>query len=166
MVKNVQCGMIPLAVLDVLQNHQDIFRFVKDEKNDNIKFVTLNGKLKTADQRTNAVNTLVREFREKNIFTTLTGWRDEVFSFLISTVFLDQIKAAFLIAEEIQLYFVHHLTSDRLINWTWSTVRNMELNLDQFALKLGWFLSPAFNKVEIVSYFLCASMYPGNRGMF
>ncbi|XP_065058969.1 uncharacterized protein LOC135686629 [Rhopilema esculentum] len=80
MVKNVQCGMIPLAVLDVLQNHQDIFHFVKDEKNDNIKFVTLSGKLKTADQRTNAVNTLVREFREKNMFTTLNGWRDELYA--------------------------------------------------------------------------------------
>ena len=78
MIKNNQCGTIPFPVLDALQSYQDTFPFVKDEKTGNIKHVTINEKLITADQRTQAIDTIVKQFREKNLFVTLNGWRDEV----------------------------------------------------------------------------------------
>ena len=79
MVKNIQCGTIPFPVLTALQGYQDTFPFVKDEKTGNIKYVTVNDGLITAEQRTQAIDTVVKQFREKNMFVTLNGWRDEVF---------------------------------------------------------------------------------------
>ena len=78
MVKNNQCGTIPFPVLDVLQNYQDTFPFVKDDKTGNIKYVTVNDQLITADQRTQAIDIIIKQFREKKLFVTLNGWRDEV----------------------------------------------------------------------------------------
>ena len=78
MVKNNQCGTIPFPVLDVLQNYQDTFPFVKDDKTGNIKYVTVSDQLITADQRTQAIDIIVKQFREKKVFVTLDGWRDEV----------------------------------------------------------------------------------------
>jgi len=79
MVKNNQCGTIPFPVLDVLQNYQDTFPFVKDDKTGNIKYVTVNDQLITADQRTQAIDIIIKQFREKKLFVTLNGWRDEVY---------------------------------------------------------------------------------------
>ena len=81
MIKNMQCGMIPLPVLSELQSNQETFQFEKDEKTGNIKFVTINEQLTTAEQRTQAVDRIIREFREKKLFATLNGWRDEVRQF-------------------------------------------------------------------------------------
>ena len=69
--------MIPFPVLDALQNYQDTFPFVKDEKTGNIRYVTVSDQLITAEQRTQAVDAVVKQFREKNMFVTLNGWRDE-----------------------------------------------------------------------------------------
>ena len=78
MVKNTHCGIVPFPVLDALQNYQDTFPFVKDDKTGNIKFVTINDQYRTAEQRSLAVDHVVKEFRDKNMFATLNGWRDEV----------------------------------------------------------------------------------------
>lgn len=78
MVKNIECGIIPFPVLNALQDYQETFPFVKDEKTGNIKYVMVNDQLKTAEQRTQSVAAVIKELREKELFASLHGWRDEV----------------------------------------------------------------------------------------
>ncbi len=77
-MKGIECGIIPLAVITELQLHQDVFNFVKDETTENIKYITLAENLQTVDERTTAVGNVLQQLREKPVFSTLNGWRDEV----------------------------------------------------------------------------------------
>eukprot|EP00794_Sanderia_malayensis_P007038 gene7038-7827_t len=83
-VNGCQCGFVPLKVINELQDHPDVFTLVKDEKTENIKYVTIAETLRSADERSVAVQNVLQQIREKNVFASLNGWRDELYTVAVS----------------------------------------------------------------------------------
>ena len=65
-------GTVDPAVVDQLRTFGDVFTVHPDR-------VQLNDKLTTYEQRSEAVRTFLEEMRERKVFPTLAGWRNECY---------------------------------------------------------------------------------------
>ncbi|XP_031570670.1 uncharacterized protein YJR142W-like [Actinia tenebrosa] len=83
-VDGCRVGTIPPFVLPHLENYPAVFKLVKSEDNC-IEHVTFAPKLKTFDERSKKIEEVLQEFRQKDLFVTLKGWRNE--SFAVSSAF-------------------------------------------------------------------------------
>ena len=81
LVDGVQVGYITPTVLTHLYNYNDVFATVLG-KDGEVCALTLTQQLKTFDERAQEVHKVMRDLREKDIFSSLRGWRDEA-GFLI-----------------------------------------------------------------------------------
>lgn len=64
-------GLLTPRIVQELQNHSDLFTIYENE-------VELNPKL-DYEQRSSSVEYLLKEWKKKDLFITLRGWRDECF---------------------------------------------------------------------------------------
>ena len=76
LVDNVQVGYISPNVSSYLSSYSDVFCKVKSN-NGKIVQMTLNPEIKTFEKRTERVAEVMMELRQKDVFSTLIGWRDE-----------------------------------------------------------------------------------------
>lgn len=77
-VLDSQCvGRIPPNVVEQLRNYPQTFQLEMDNAGC-ITNVSLNEKLITFEDRTKAVDAVMKDLRDKNVFPCLNGWRDEV----------------------------------------------------------------------------------------
>lgn len=74
-VDNLQVGIVRPDVLKELFKYPEVF-VIKDE--DKSKVVELNPAFRDYNERTQHVDTVLRQFRQDDIFFALKGWRDEV----------------------------------------------------------------------------------------
>ncbi|XP_013384003.1 uncharacterized protein YJR142W isoform X1 [Lingula anatina] len=78
-IENKQVGLIRPDILAHLKPYTDVFHIPYSQGNDNIK-VHLNPSLQTFEERSEAVEKVLLDLREKDVFKTLRGWRDEYFN--------------------------------------------------------------------------------------
>ncbi|EDO49598.1 predicted protein [Nematostella vectensis] len=77
-VDGITVGTILPNVLTQIRKYPDIFAVIKTTDSD--EHVTLVPSLLTFEERTQKVNEVVQEFRKKDLFVTLRGWRDEMYA--------------------------------------------------------------------------------------
>lgn len=70
--QNVQVGLISTSVLSQLINYPDVFTISK-------KSVTLSDTLTSAQERNEALEKVLLDMREKDLFSALRGWRSECY---------------------------------------------------------------------------------------
>ncbi|RDD44191.1 Nudix hydrolase 20, chloroplastic [Trichoplax sp. H2] len=72
-----QCiGRIPPYVLQQLHHHKNVFQLEMDDS-ENITRITLHDRLKSFDERTKAVDEVMKDWRDNHVFPVLEGWRNE-----------------------------------------------------------------------------------------
>lgn len=71
-VEDVQVGLIRPEVTRALSNYPDVFVITPDR-------VSLNSNLANYEDRSVAIEAVLRRLKEQNQFTTLKGWRDEYY---------------------------------------------------------------------------------------
>lgn len=76
-ISGEQVGIIRSDIWKHLQHYPSVFQYDKGSQS-----VTLNPDWRTYEERSEKLDTILRELKTKRIFSTLDGWRDEVF-FLI-----------------------------------------------------------------------------------
>lgn len=74
-------GYILPHVSSYLSAYNDVFVMVVGPNDDEILHVTLNPEMKTFTERTNKVAEVMTDLRQKDVFSTLKGWRDEASRF-------------------------------------------------------------------------------------
>ncbi|XP_031570665.1 nudix hydrolase 20, chloroplastic-like [Actinia tenebrosa] len=79
LVDGIPVGTISPYVLPHLEKHTDVFKLVRNDDG-GIGHVTLDSNLQTFEQRTKKVDDVMQEFRRKDLFLTLKGWRDEMYA--------------------------------------------------------------------------------------
>ena len=78
MLDNVQLGMIPPDVLKRLESYQNIFIIAKDLLSSEVKFVTMALTLTERKARSQKIACVLRDWKDRDYFPTLRGWRNEV----------------------------------------------------------------------------------------
>ncbi|EDV23949.1 uncharacterized protein TRIADDRAFT_26202 [Trichoplax adhaerens] len=74
-----QCiGRIPPYVLQQLHHHKNVFQLEMDDS-ENITRITLHDRLKSFDERTKAVDEVMKDWRDNHVFPVLEGWRNEMY---------------------------------------------------------------------------------------
>ncbi|CAG5126739.1 unnamed protein product [Candidula unifasciata] len=80
-VDNRQFGLIRPDFFNHLREYENIFDVIGENKEDKINEkkpgVHLSSEYKTYSERTSAINSMLKDLREKNVIQALTGWRDE-----------------------------------------------------------------------------------------
>ena len=80
-VDGVQVGYISPHVSSHLSAYNRVFVMVVGPNDGEILHVTLNPEIKTFTERTNKVAEVMMDLRQKDVFSTLKGWRDEASRF-------------------------------------------------------------------------------------
>ena len=76
-------GLLTKDVTESLKNYPDVFEFRKADTIFNKEYVALCDKYSTFNQRTEAVEQVVKDLKKKNAHISLQGWRNEVIRFII-----------------------------------------------------------------------------------
>ncbi|OWF55738.1 nudix hydrolase 20, chloroplastic-like [Mizuhopecten yessoensis] len=81
LVGNRQVGLIHQDVWNHLLHYPDVFvvSALEESKTSNRNSLTLNAEYKTAAERSDAVAKVLEDLRQKDIFISLKGWRDETY---------------------------------------------------------------------------------------
>ena len=90
LVDGVQVGYISPQISSSLSSYSDVFCMVKSNDGEIVQ-MTLNPKIKTFLERTERVAEVMMELRQKDAFSTLRGWRDEVLKINIVCTILSSI---------------------------------------------------------------------------
>jgi len=90
LVDGVQVGYISPQISSYLSSYSDVFCMVKSNDGEIVQ-MTLNPKIKTFLERTEKVAEVMMELRQKDAFSTLRGWRDEVLKINIVCTILSSI---------------------------------------------------------------------------
>lgn len=83
LVDGVQVGYISPKISSSLSSYSDVFCMVKSNDGEIVQ-MTLNPKIKTFLERTERVAEVMMELRQKDAFSTLRGWRDEMYPVMAS----------------------------------------------------------------------------------
>ncbi|XP_044175270.1 uncharacterized protein [Acropora muricata] len=83
LVDGVQVGYISPQISSSLSSYSDVFCMVKSNDGEIVQ-MTLNPKIKTFLERTERVAEVMMELRQKDAFSTLRGWRDEMYPVMAS----------------------------------------------------------------------------------
>lgn len=83
LVDGVQVGYISPQISSYLSSYSDVFCMVKSNDGEIVQ-MTLNPKIKTFLERTEKVAEVMIELRQKDAFSTLRGWRDEMYPVMAS----------------------------------------------------------------------------------
>ena len=75
LVDGVQVGYISPQISSYLSSYSDVFCMVKSNDGEIVQ-MTLNPKIKTFLERTEKVAEVMMELRQKDVFSTLRGWRE------------------------------------------------------------------------------------------
>jgi Domain of unknown function (DUF4743) len=79
-VEGVQVGLVRPDVYKHLLDYPDVFCRRKSNIDEKVReVVELNPAFRDYEERTARVDEVLKEFREKDLFKTLRGWRNEVF---------------------------------------------------------------------------------------
>ena len=70
--ENDQVGLISPQVLDQLRGYPQVFNITKES-------VALSSKLTSYDERSEALEQVLKDLQSKNMFVALNGWRDECY---------------------------------------------------------------------------------------
>ena len=81
-VDGVQVGYISPHVSCYLRAYNHVFVVVEGPTDGEILHVTLSPEIKTFTERTSKVAEVMMDLRQKDVFSTLKGWRDEASKFL------------------------------------------------------------------------------------
>jgi len=77
MLDNVQIGLVPPNVLKQLEHYQDVFIIARDLITSESKFVTLSLKLTDRKSRSQKLQCVLRDWKDRELFPSLKGWRNE-----------------------------------------------------------------------------------------
>lgn len=77
-INNTQVGLVPPEVLNKLEFYHDIFYVVRDLLSKKIKYVTMATTLTDKKTRSQQFANVMRDWKDRNLFPTLKGWRNEV----------------------------------------------------------------------------------------
>lgn len=83
LVDGVQVGYISPQISSYLSSYSDVFYMVKSNDGEIVQ-MTLNPKIKTFLDRTEKVAEVMMELRQRDAFSTLRGWRDEMYPVMAS----------------------------------------------------------------------------------
>lgn len=113
-VNNKIIGSISPNVVEQLKNYPDVFEISGQVDGTKSGFVTMSSTLTNTELRDKAVARVLDDFKKKNVFITLKGWRNEVelprefsFSSMLNFIFSDcsNISRLFFSAVYIFLHF-------------------------------------------------------------
>ena len=76
LVDGVQVGYIAPCTSNYLSTYSDVFVMVMGSDGE-VVHVTLNPEINTFTERTKKVAEVMMDLRQKDVFSTLRGWRDE-----------------------------------------------------------------------------------------
>ncbi|XP_057312727.1 uncharacterized protein LOC130654201 isoform X2 [Hydractinia symbiolongicarpus] len=79
-INNTQVGLVPPEVLNKLEFYHDIFYVVRDLLSKKIKYVTMATTLTDKKTRSQQFANVMRDWKDRNLFPTLKGWRNELYS--------------------------------------------------------------------------------------
>lgn len=95
-VNNKIIGSISPNVVEQLKNYPDVFEISGQVDGTKSGFVTMSSTLTNTELRDKAVARVLDDFKKKNVFITLKGWRNEVelprefsFSSMFNFIFSD-----------------------------------------------------------------------------
>ena len=78
MLDDCQIGLVSPDVIKELSKFKDIFIIAKDLLSGKSKFVTFALSLKERKDRSQKMACVLRDLKDREVFTTLAGWRNEV----------------------------------------------------------------------------------------
>jgi len=79
-IRDVQVGLVPSRVLDVLKLHTDTFNVIHDTKSNTVSHVTLKANLDNIEECNKKFDHVLSIWRNADTFLSLRGWRDEKLS--------------------------------------------------------------------------------------
>ena len=77
-ISDCQVGILPLTVANILKKYPHVFEIQKPNKICSKEHVKLKDKYKSFDERTAAVENVVRDMARNDAHVSLKGWRNEV----------------------------------------------------------------------------------------
>ena len=85
LINNIQVGTVPPEVLSKLEFYNNIFLIVRDLLTKKIRYVTMAPTLTDEKERTLQFGNVMRDWKDRDLFPCLRGWRDEV-KYLLSLI--------------------------------------------------------------------------------
>lgn len=76
---DVQIGLITPDVVKHMESYSDVFIVAKDLLSSQVKFVTMALSLTDRKTRSQKFLCVLRDWKDRNLFTTLKGWRNETY---------------------------------------------------------------------------------------
>jgi len=83
-INDIQVGMVLPEVLNKLEFHNDIFFVVRDLLTNRVRYVTMANDLEDKKKRSVQFNNVMRDWKDRELFPALRGWRNESFSVQVS----------------------------------------------------------------------------------
>lgn len=78
MINDTQVGLVLPEVLNKLEYHNDIFFVVRDLLTNRVRYVTMATDLEDKKKRSIQFNNVMRDWKDRDLFSSLRGWRNEV----------------------------------------------------------------------------------------
>ena len=79
-INDTQVGLVLPEVLNKLEYHNDIFFVVRDLLTNRVRYVTMATDLEDKKKRSIQFNNVMRDWKDRDLFSSLRGWRNEVFA--------------------------------------------------------------------------------------
>lgn len=76
-INDTQVGLVLPEVLSKLEFHNDIFFVVRDLLTNRVRYVTMATDLEDKKKRSIQFNNVMRDWKDRDLFSTLRGWRNE-----------------------------------------------------------------------------------------
>jgi len=76
-INDTQVGLVLPEVLSKLEFHNDIFFVVRDLLTNRVRYVTMATDLEDKKKRSIQFNNVMRDWKDRDLFTALRGWRNE-----------------------------------------------------------------------------------------
>jgi len=79
-IRDVQVGLVPSQVLEVLKLHTDTFDIIHDTKSNTVSGVTLKANIDDTEECNGRFDDVLSKWRTADTFVSLRGWRNEKLS--------------------------------------------------------------------------------------
>lgn len=97
-INDTQIGLVLPEVLRQLHSHPDTFVMVQNPQTNSVRYVTMPANLNDKHKRSMKFNDVMRDWRQRDLFTSLRGWRNEnlpiKFAFSSSETLLEAERSA------------------------------------------------------------------------
>ena len=77
-INDIQVGLVPPDVFKKLEFYHDIFYVVRDLLSKKVNYVTMAMNLEDRKSRSHQMACVMRDWKDRDLFPTLRGWRNEV----------------------------------------------------------------------------------------